>query len=320
MNKIPIVMSFNENYAKPACVTSYSVLRSKEESTQYAFYFLVRSRMPIEVIEKFNKLIEQYPGTEIEFVIVGDKFNKIKIRDCYSIEAYFRLLIPELLPMLDKCLYLDCDLIICNDLTELWNYNIGNNIIAGVKEIEFDKKRCKELEIPKPDQYVNSGVMIINLKVIRDEKLAPKLLELVTKEYKYVDQDILNRVCYNRIVLLPLKYNISYLQAIAKGKLEKLFLFDEVEDALRNPKVIHFVTHLKPWKTSDDRVLLLNLWYRTALKSPYHYDHSKNMLIGRKNEELIKIWDYRNTVEYKIGQIITFIPGILKKLIKQRSG
>ncbi|MDR2600752.1 MAG: glycosyltransferase family 8 protein [Oscillospiraceae bacterium] len=320
IDKIPIVMSFDENYAMPACVAVYSALRSKEEDTQYKFYFFVRSNMPDEVTVKFDKLILQYPNTEFEFVIVGDRLDNAVINSYFSIETYFRLLIPELLPMLDKCLYLDVDVMLCTDLTSLWNIDIGNNLIAGVKEEKLDKKRFKTLELPTPDQYISAAVLIMNLKIIRDEKLTLRFLELVTKGYKHVDQDVLNIVCYNRITFIPLKFNIPFDYVIVKNKLEKAYPLDDVEDALRNPVVIHYLIHLKPWKISDDRVFLLNLWYRTALKSPYHYDHSKNMLIGRKNKELIKIQDYRNTIEYKIGQIITFIPEILKKLIKQRSG
>ncbi|MDR2600755.1 MAG: glycosyltransferase family 8 protein [Oscillospiraceae bacterium] len=317
MSRIPIVMSFDENYAMPACVTAYSALRSKAENTQYAFYFLVRSCMPFEVVEKFDKLVEQYHDTKIEFVIIGDRLDTAAINDYYPREAYFRLLIPELLPMLDKCLYLDVDVMVCTDLASLWSIDIGNNIIAGVKEELLDKKRYKELELPSSDQYINSGVMIINLKIIRDENLTPKFLELITKGYRYVDQDILNIVCYDRILFLPLKYNMFFSYSMAKNKIEKISLLDKVEDVSKKPVIIHYLDKKKPWNTSDDRVLLFVLWYRVALKSPYHYDHSMYTLNKRRNKTIIKTWEYRSTIEYKIGQIITFLPKLLKKLIKK---
>ncbi|MDR2600751.1 MAG: glycosyltransferase family 8 protein [Oscillospiraceae bacterium] len=316
MDKIPIVMSFDENYAMPACVTAYSVLRSKAEDTQYSFYFLVHSNVPIDVVERFDKLVEQYPGTKIDFIIIGDKMDIAVIGSHYSVAAYFRLLIPELLFKLDKCLYIDVDLIVCADLTELWEYDIGNNVIAGVKNISGGKEQYKKLKLPTPNQYISSGVLIINLRAIRDEKLIPKLLELITEGYKYVDQDVLNKVCYNRILLLPLKYNIYFFRVVDKNILSKLFPKNEVEEALNNPVIIHYPAFVKPWDTNDDRVQLLCLWYRTALKSPYHYDHSINMLKGYKNAELIKITiDYRVSIEYRIGQIITFLPKLIKKLI-----
>jgi lipopolysaccharide biosynthesis glycosyltransferase len=318
MGIIPIVMAFDEKYAMPACVTVYSALRSKKEKTLYAFYFLVRTSMPIDVIEKFDKFVELYPGTEIEFAIVGERLDDAFISRHISKESYYRLLIPELFPKLDKCLYLDVDLIICDDLTELWNYEIGNNLLAGVKNKECGKKRYRAVGISSPDQYISAGVLIFNLKAIRDENLTSRFLKLVTQGYEYHDQDILNKECNKRIKYLPLKYNIPLCEITNNKLLKTNYLQSEIEDAISNPVIIHYIGREKPWNIHDDYAFLLHLWYQAALESPYQYDHiAQNILIGRHDNTLIQTAsDARNTLSYKIGSIITFIPRVLMKLFK----
>ncbi|MDR2590993.1 MAG: glycosyltransferase family 8 protein [Oscillospiraceae bacterium] len=323
MNKIPIVMAFDENYAMNACVAVYSALKSKKIETCYSFYFLVRTGLPIDVTKNFYKLLNQFQGTEIEYIIVGDRFDNAFISNHITIESYYRLLISELLPELDKCIYLDVDIIACDDLTELWNYEIGNSIIAGVRDALASKERYKDLKIPSPERYIQAGVLIINLKVIKNESLLSKFIEQIKNEYQYHDQDVLNKVCYNRITLLPLRFNVCFYLAVSKGDLESYYSPIEVEDALNNPVIIHYAGGIKPWNSSDDYALLSHLWYQAALESPYNYDHTKYMLKGRNDTDLknsfyeTQVNRYKNSISHKIGRVVTFLPRLLKRFINK---
>ncbi|MDR2600754.1 MAG: glycosyltransferase family 8 protein [Oscillospiraceae bacterium] len=304
MNKIPIVMGFEENNAMPACVAAYSALQTKASSTQYTFYFLVKSKMSENNIEKFNELTELYPETQIEYIVISENYNKLQIAD--------------IIPGLDKCLYLDFDIIVCDDLTDLWDIEIGNNFIAGVKDIEISKKRYKTLGLPTSDQYIETGVLLMNLKLIREEKLVAQYLELFTKRKKTTEQDILNKVCYNRVKLLPLKYNMVYSVITRKKLLDAYFPPFDIEDALKNPTIVQYKGKEKPWKIHSDFAILLFLWYQAAYESPYNHDHNKHMLKWRYDDTLIQqVEDGRDTTAYKIGSVVTYIPRSIMKLWKK---
>jgi len=327
MSHIPIVMAFNEAYAMNSCVTIYSALRSKKVSTKYAVSILVAEKLSQESLTKFDELIKNYPDTTIDFIEVGNQLDNVPTGYHFSKETYYRLLIPKLFPQLDKCIYLDGDIIVCDDLTEMWNYDLGNNYIAGVKNV-YGNECYKSLKLSSPNQYICAGSLLMNIKAIRKDNLEPKLMELICNGYKMVDQDVLNIVCYDRIAFLPLKFNIPFYEAVSTGVLESIYPPEEVDEALSYPVIIHYAGGIKPWNSYDDYALLSYIWFKTAFDSPYKCDFTDRMLIGRRDASLkkgfynIQIDKIQNSISYRIGLSITFIPryifNILKKILKKR--
>ncbi|MDR2598873.1 MAG: glycosyltransferase family 8 protein [Oscillospiraceae bacterium] len=327
MNSIPIVMAFDENFAIGACVTMYSALRNKLPDTDYSFHIMTREKLLDSTYEKFNELKIQFPNTIINFIEVDDKLDNAYTSGYWTIEAYFRLIIADIFPNLDRCIYTDVDVVICDDLTELWNTDIGTNIIAGVRDISIGKDHIKSLGIPSSEQYIYSGFLLINLELIRREHLTQNFLKLISVGYKRHDMDILNVVCYNRIYFLPYKYSICTINIFNRDAFNKdatlpICPVDEIEDTLDNPIIIHYVTEKKPWNTHCDYALLNHLWYQMALESPYKINYLDNMLKGRNDPtKLTGLYDIhynsRKSSTYRIGRAVTYIPRKIHKLIRR---
>ncbi|MDR1952215.1 MAG: hypothetical protein LBQ37_01715 [Elusimicrobiota bacterium] len=160
----------------------------------------------------------------------------------------------------------------------------GGYLVAGVRGIAILRipDYCKKLGIPSSDQYINSGVLIMNLKLMREMDIFPIFLEESRKKHLLADQDIINKICFNKIYLLNLKYNF-YLH-IPKEEFYKELSRDEVDAAQEKPYIIHYVGECKPWFRSAD-FFWSSFWWRYARKT---YSYEKIIMdisveIARKN-------------------------------------
>ena len=146
----------------------------------------------------------------LEYVLLKGRLEGVYIDPRYTEAASLRLLLPELLPELDRILYLDCDIIVRQDLAKLWETTeLADNYLAGVYEaaIEGQAERFRALGCD-PAKYFNSGFLLMNLAQMRAEKVSEKLLEACRVPYlEFPDQDALNQVCLGRVVPLSPLYN-----------------------------------------------------------------------------------------------------------------
>ena len=176
--------------------------------------------------------------------------------------ALLKFKLASLFPELDKILYLDGDVIVRDDLVALYGYELGNNYVAAVRDLPqvlYDKQQLGA-DISGRD-YFNSGVMLLNLKKIRDEDAESRLIE-TKKNYadqSLMDQNILNIVFKGAVLQLPFVYNACYINLVESrnrydiGKLNKLYgtNYKSVYDILPDIKIMHFSSKLKPWYFYD---------------------------------------------------------------------
>ena len=215
MNKsyltIPIVLSTDEQYAPFLYTTMLSILEHANENTFYAFYILVPNNFS-KVYQDVILRLKKGHKCIITFIFIENIFEKIARKIQYiTSPTYYRLLIGDIFPEeFVKCIYLDVDICVNKDLSELFNIDIGNNYIAGVVDPRYffsEKKNCKRLNLPSMKYYVNAGVLLMNIKQIREDNMTQKFIKLTTRTYDFQEQDILNIACYGKILTLPPKYN-----------------------------------------------------------------------------------------------------------------
>ena len=149
----------------------------------------------------------------------------------------------EILTQYDKVLYLDVDIIVDGNISELWNTNIEEYVVAAVREesVEANEER---LGIPKNQKYFNAGVLLMNLKKIREEKFFEKIMNYLKKNYEtilYSDQDVLNAVFYNTWLELDEKWNYHNYFVIRRNSKIELINLD-------TPRIIHYTGPIKPWE------------------------------------------------------------------------
>ena len=215
MNKIPIVLASDRNCAMQMYITILSAITNKKKDSFYDFYCLIPSRFSKFVDQKFKKLINKYNNVKLTFISMKNTFSHLPMQiEHITSPTFYRLKIAELLPGYDKALYLDIDTIVLKDLTQLFNTDLGNNYIGGVPAasyiIEYEKLKDYYDNIGLKDMayYVNAGVILWNLKQIRQDNVTEKFLALTKNTYKFMDQDIINLVCYGKIKHLDFKYNV----------------------------------------------------------------------------------------------------------------
>ena len=146
-----------------------------------------------------------------------------------------------------------------------------DNYIAGVVSpgyYFYEKKNCKRLKLPSMKQYINAGVLVINLKQIRKDKMTNKFMELTKRNYSSQDQDILNVACYGKIITLPPKYNAMVLHLQENNPLLRdLYEEEDINEAKEDPYIVHYSNKNKPWNSIG--IYMEKYWWDTIKKIPY---------------------------------------------------
>lgn len=258
----PIVFSTDHNYVMPTCVTIHSLLLNANPGVNYDIYIIIDPDVTEEDKNKLRKQVEaDNKESEINFLEIGDTFDSgFEIRDI-SRACYNRLMIPWLLPQYDKVVYSDVDIIFTGDISEVYDTNLNDSLVAGIGGKSWTKGLIKKY-LGKigadPNEYINSGFLLINAKAQREENLKQKYLDLSKKKFIYQDQDIINLVCKGRISKLPEIYNVNPAEyyKYAPGK----------------PKVVHFFG-FKPWNHFTYSWILWWNIYDSSIVYDADYNH-----------------------------------------------
>jgi lipopolysaccharide biosynthesis glycosyltransferase len=260
LQRIGIALGFDNNFIMPATVTITSLLYSAKGECCYDIYCIVEESLPEKEIQDLKAILDKYsPESTITFMAPENIYREsITTRNFTSTAMYFRLMLPNLLPHLDKILYLDTDIAVCDNLLDLYNMNIDESLLVGVLDavniysiwrIYGYQRHVLELERGK---YLNSGVLLMNLNKLREANLEQTWLELSKKEgLCYPDQDILNYTCKEEISFCSLRYNycLSWEKQFPRMVAEKLITQEELAEAQSNPAIYHYITSDKPWLT-----------------------------------------------------------------------
>ena len=275
--KKTVVLAADNNYALQLITTFHSILNNADDCTDYQFVFLLDDDFEKENFDLISGLIDQYGALDPIVFYMGDNYAKVEMKLKHITKAtYFRLKLPELLPGINKCLYLDTDVIVCEDIGGLFDLELDGFYLAGVKAAGFyyPEDKCRFLQqslgIDRIDQYINAGVLLMNLQLMRKDNLALEFERLVAKNFKNQDQDILNAACYGKIKILEPRYNLMTKYKVMDEKsydkvdgVRQCYTREEWYDACKNPIIIHFADKKKPWQdiTSD----FAPEWWKAAM-------------------------------------------------------
>lgn len=206
--------------------------------------FLLHNHISQKKLDILSKFIEKknnlFTAIEIDETLIGN----LMVSQHASIANYYRLLIPEVLPdSIDKVLYLDSDLIVRKDITELWNIDLKNYSIAAVEDLGFTGHT--RLKMPLGSKYFNSGVMLINLARWRKDNIHFKVIDFIGKypdRIRFWDQDGLNAILANQWKALPIKWNVQHNYFFPQG------MEIRYADINADPAIVHFSGEgTKPW-------------------------------------------------------------------------
>ena len=271
MNIIPIAFAFDNNLVFPACVCLSSLMMHAKADTFYDI-FILHSEKEMLRTEDLDKLPTFYPNCRITYRTVDNTFDQaFEIRGITT-AAYYRLLIPELIPEYNKIIYSDVDVIFRDDLSEIYQTDIEDYYIAGVDSIAHlipDLKNYYE-QVRHCDSkgQIYSGNLIINSKKILKDNMIALFKEHIGEKYKFQDMDILNIVCKGKIKYLPPSFCLTtYINDFAVNNIEALnenWADVEVRYALEKG-IVHY-NGQKPWKGFCPN---FDIWWEYYRKSPY---------------------------------------------------
>ena len=259
--EIPIFFSTDDNYISFLDVAIASLIENASKKYNYRLIVLNTGLLQ-ENIDKVKR--NERDGFIIDFVDISKSVENIKSRFKniyhFSIVTYYRLFIASLFPQYDKILYLDCDLVILGDISELYRTELGSNILGAApeqfvqntKEFRLYAERALGLA---PDGYVNAGVLLINLEEFRKNNIEQQFVRLIT-EYDFdlldPDQAYLNYLCRGKIHVLPNGWNKEPMPLACEG----------------NKNIVHYALYKKPWQYDD--VMDGNYFWQYAERSPFY--------------------------------------------------
>lgn len=272
MNTVPVVFAFDNNLVLPACVCISSLMMHAREETFYDIFILHSRKLSLER-DRLDRIPHYYPNCRIQYRQVDETFDSaFEIRGITT-PAYYRLLIPELIPEYDKVIYSDVDVIFRMDLSDIYfNTDLTDFYVAGVNSFawlmpEYKTYYEKRLQLDART-IIYSGNLIFNSRKIREDNLIPLFREQARNNYKFQDMDILNLVCKGKIGYLPPSFCLSTIISKAavddKSELLRIWSQSEIDWALTSGTV-HY-NGQKPWQ---QYCINFDIWWEYYRKSPF---------------------------------------------------
>lgn len=301
-NNIPIVFSSSEYYMQFASAAIISIIEHASKDYNYDIVILGRN-FSSDSKSRMNTLVKDINNISLRFYDVGAFFAEHCLFESknISVETYFRLAIPQIFSGYDKLIYLDGDLIVLDDISKLYQINIGDNYLGGVKDIVhqgnvngFDNKMLEYYSKFGCDNifnFINAGVLIMNCKELRKDFSLRYLLDFAQQgNFHFQDQDLLNIICEDKIKYLNYSWNFyadpieSYRGWVAKfaPRTEYNKYLSEKE----NIHIIHYAGNEKPWFFAN--MEYANIFWQYFKKSPYY----ESFLIQRMQDYA---WQISNT-------------------------
>ncbi len=248
---ITVVMAFDDHWAPYAAATISSVCAHAGNPIQFV---VLTTNLSVQNTTKFSQLI-------------GDSSHALRIMEVdpnvtsaftssslwWSNSVYLRLVSPEILDF-GKAIYLDADIIVRSPLDALFNYNLDGAAIAGVVDISDRLLQAAPglnwLNLPKGDNYINTGVLLMDLSRLRSQGFFGAALAWYNRNssrVRLVDQCILNSVLSGQKAHLHPRWNIRQLSSPAPQF--RSMLSSKLE------AVFHFNGAVKPWSSGADKEL-----------------------------------------------------------------
>ena len=278
-NKLRIAVAYgtDNKYIYPTIVSMTSLVDTAGKNTFYDIYIMHTPDFTQNSKNFLKTVEEKYPSKcTIIFFNMGNKYKGLSLNFRISTPAYYRLSLPNLLPDVDKIIWLDGDTLVFEDLTELIKLDMKDNVTMGFLDSQPDAIKSFGF---KNATVLCSGVLLMNLKLLRKYDY-PKKIEKFIQENKgkltQQDQTIVNVVFQGRIAPLPPKYGIWAWgdKGAAKKHLDKQrpwlkYNEEEFFYAVEHPAILHYIWPKPFWrkKTPFDTE-----WWDYARKTGYYDD------------------------------------------------
>lgn len=256
MKEYNVVVASDRNYIGFVSILFASVLANKKEDENITFHVLANN-IPVSQIQRLKKQIGNdnlcvYPITDFQ------KKLHTTLPDTIAVTAYARLFLAEILPeTVNDVLYLDCDTVVNQSLSGFFSLDISNYAVAGVLDTLPSMESKRKIGLQENDPYINSGVLYINLKKWRTDRIKDHFVDFLLQHNGCVyhhDQGIINAVLNKSKLIIGPEFNLTsnyftHKYNYLKKRNKPFYTYEEIERAKVNPVIIHFTEGFldRPW-------------------------------------------------------------------------
>ena len=286
-DNVPIIMSADDFYVPYIATALNSIMANASTSRNYDVIIMNKNISP-QNQARLSRLIINKANFSIRFVNASkfeDKFSTLFLRGHFTMETWFRLMIPDLLDnSYKKVLYIDADLVVNADIAELYDTNVEGYLLAACHDadtaglyngFEPNKKAYMDevMKLKNPYDYFQAGVLLLNLEEFRKTYTVEEMLNLAaSRDWQLLDQDVLNVLADGKVKFVDMAWNVMYdWRYIRQSQIVSMapkYLSDEYAVAHANPKIIHYAGPDKPWL--DPMSDYADLFWKYAKDSLYY--------------------------------------------------
>lgn len=268
---VNIVLITDSRYVPPTATSISSAIKNKCPESVYNFYIITENIT--EQDERMLMRLKDLSPQKVDIKLIAQEEPDLPYENMQRFLQYkvgmHKIYLPETLQDIDKVIYMDGDTIVLKDLHGLYNMDIADVYAAVAKDGIYYRfpKEMQEMGLDKRGFYFNSGVMLYNLALQREDKITEKLVEYIkTHEDFFGDQDVLNMVFGNKLKLMSYRYNCisTFFEADDLNFLSRYFgepLPKDTFDIYENATVLHYAGD-KPWQENYKPLYLKELWFR----------------------------------------------------------
>ena len=282
---VPIVIASNDYYAPYISTLLLSIADHVNVDRQYKIYILTHDMSKTNK-RKLSDTVAKKDNIFLVYVDPGYLLDGYDLytRGHFSVETYYRLVLPELFKNVKKILYIDVDMIVKEDLAELYDTDVEGYLLAAAHDADTaglyngfqpDKKEYMDeyMKMKDPYQYFQAGTLVINLEAFRKQFTTKEILDFsASQNWQLLDQDILNVLCEGKVKFLDMSWNVMYDYAGIRLKeiirLAPRWLYDMYVEARQHPKIIHYAGPEKPWLYPETD--FADEYWEYAKRTPYY--------------------------------------------------
>ena len=287
---VEIACCFDRRFAVGAAVLAASILANAQPGRRYRLHAIYDSPHDLA-----PDVFAPFAGTALEVRAerITNEFAAVRTsRRTLSAAAYVRLALPELLPDVDRVLYLDADALCLADVGELFDTPLGDAAIAASLDAPMVNIIAMEeahgtAQNPRSHtayletvlglgehkrRYFNSGVLVLDLARLRRDRFTERARAFIAAHedaIRYDDQCVLNALCATEYRLLSARWN-----AMLCPPRWEFFVWAGVDvmrrvaDAFAHPAILHYCQETKPWIRRCHETTWAPVWRSYALAAP----------------------------------------------------
>lgn len=258
----------SDAFISVAAVSIVSLLESNKDSNEINI-FIIDDGISHEKRNLLEGMIAPYKR-RVSYIPAPDpsEFFKFPFKSRYQMgHSYMRMCIGSLLPPdVHRVLCLDSDTLVPGNIEELWEMDMGDNILAGVADCVNTKAFSHQFMLGSKDVYCNAGMFLINLDAWRTNHVEDEIRETIQEHNGnifFFEQTLMNYCCRGKIIKLDASYNcytlfyaLTYENLIRWRRPTNFYRESEIRKAIESPRIIHFTRNFymtsRPWVEGCD--------------------------------------------------------------------